>query len=1194
MNAFRKHLCFFFSLALLCYMGSVRADVVIDPLGIAVSIEGNDEFEVEITLTNDGDLPVSFEIDMDEPEVEDEEQRNGGPRRDDLGDILDRFQMQHFDQGTRGGSWAKDWDTGLMWWSCYEGWVNVIDGENDYELLRSFQPGGNCGDIAILNGIVYVTIYNTNQCNRFDTAGDRLDGINFDWVSRGIAADPELEVLMVLQDGGQYSIHVYEVDEDEIGDEIGVIDNHLQYQNEQNQAAWQFCWAPAHEEGEMWSQKPSNMADLNIKQIDIDTEEWQAVELAQAFRGPDASTNWLDGIGHDGFNLWVGTNSTNEVKVLDDDIEESYIKWVNPNIEEGVIGADDSEVITLSFLPLEAEGNGVYEMLLTFELTEVEEEGDHITEEMIMSVIMSLNSPTADIFGTITDAATGEIVEGVEIDIDPFQMIRLSDVEGNYNFANLPLGAYEFTFTAPDYLPFTDGVETDAPEDFEFNVALLHSECNPDPDEIITELAPDTDTQRSLEISNDGNGPLSYTVERRLLGDANADPWTLRLSHMFGQDRDDSRIQGVVFADDRFYVAGAHDNEPAIYIFSREGEYIDLFIQPGEDRYGMKDLAWDGRLIWGAIGQTIYGMTLEGDVEVEFEGPFRPTSNLTWDPEHDLLWVSATTSDIAGLDRNGNLVSELDRQGLRMYGFGYWPDDPDDSPLYIFDRVRDVGDLVVHKMNLDNGELTEVSILEHEGGGSAAGAFITNKYDIYSWVFMAVANAGADDRVDIWQIDARKEWFLLDPAEGVIEADNTQEFDLTLDATGLPPEVFEGELVFLHDGVGSETHIPVTLRVVEGPVEAERTIQLDIGWNMVSVNLQPDPDDIRVLMRELVEADLLLLMKDGQGRFYSPEFDFCNIPGWNVADGYQMKMDDAGEVTLAGITVMGDDAIPLVDGWNLISYYPRTPVDAIVAFSGIVDQLLMAKDGWGRFYNPEWGFSNMGDLQELRGYQVKVTEDMELVYRLQAEDDEFVLNVCDRQGKLPVHTLTGNNMSLLVKGGAILGGEIGVYANGEFVGSGVLEDGICGIAVWGDDPTTSAIDGALEGTSLELSVFDENGSHPVQYKTLAGDGLYQIDGFLVVELIGAESLPLEFGIASAYPNPFNSRTLVSYGLPEAGLATISLYDLEGRLVKELVRAHKPVGSHSIVIDGSTLSSGVYIVQLRSGGDVSRWKVAMVK
>jgi len=291
---------------------------------------------------------------------------------------------------------------------------------------------------------------------------------------------------------------------------------------------------------------------------------------------------------------------------------------------------------------------------------------------------------------------------------------------------------------------------------------------------------------------------------------------------------------------------------------------------------------------------------------------------------------------------------------------------------------------------------------------------------------------------------------------------------------------------------------------------------------------------------------------------------------------------------------MADDAIPLTDGWNLISYYPRTPVDAIVAFSGIVDQLLMAKDGWGRFYNPEWDFSNMGDLQELRGYQVKVTEDMELVYRLQAEDDEFVLNVCDRQGRLPVRPSTGNNMSLLVKGGAILRGEIGVYTNGELVGSGVLEDGVCGVAIWGDDLTTPAIDGALEGESLELSLLDENGLHQVQFETLAGDDLYQTDGFWAVELLNITEIPDEFGIVSAYPNPFNSHTRVTYNLPEATQVDMALYDLSGRRILDIESGYKKAGQYTIAIDGASLASGVYLVQLKAKGEVSRSKLTLVK
>jgi len=1153
---------------------AIFAEVTVHPFGFAVSVDENDEAEIELTLGNRSEGDVAFNIDY--RLIIDEDDHRIGPQRDDPGDVLEEYRIPY--EQTFGMAW--DADRYWMWGTWHhEGHLFAINPE-DGEVMEDFRIETYLSGMFYLDGILYLGGWSRHPQHiyRYDTDGNALELLNspISLERSYIASDGEhLFVLRHVQfrDG---VVHVYNLEDFE---EIAVIEYGDALDNVELRA---LEWVSVHPRGQLWISGRDRLYQFYVDR------EWNC-EWIRDFRVVGAD---FCALAHDGVNLWHGPRGFNRWYVIDDGVQECYMLSIDP--ETGIIPGEDSETVEITIVP-EGYEAGVYNILLEIELSEADDERDDPEQTLIeISAVVSLESPVASLSGIVTDPAIEEAIEGAAVDMDRYVITHFTDEDGAYVFNDLPFGEYEFTFTASDYLPFIQALNIVEAQEYELDIELLHSECSPDPDEIRTELAPDSDMQISIDVHNGGNGPLTYNVERRLPGDANADPWTLRQSVMVGQDREDPRIQGVVFANDHFYVTGVHDNEPAIYIFSREGEYIDMFIQPGNDRYGMKDLAYDGNLIWGSIGQTIYGMTLDGDVEVEFEGPFRPTSNLAWDPEHELLWVSATTSDIAAINRNGNLVSELDRQDLRMYGFAYWPDDPDDSPLYIFDKMNDVGDQVVHKMNVDNGELTLVSILEPEGGGNAAGAFITNEYDIYSWVFIAVANARANDRVDVWQIDARKDWFLLDPTEGVIEADDTQEFELTLDATGLPPAVFEGELVFLHDGVGSETHIPVTLAIVEGPVQAQRTIELDIGWNMVSVNLQPDPDDIRALMQELVEAELLLLMKDGQGRFYSPEFDFCNIPGWNVADGYQIKMDEAGELTVEGITVMVDDAIPLTEGWNLISYYPRTPVDAIVAFSRIVDQLLMTKDGWGRFYNPEWGFSNMGDLEELRGYQVKVTEDLELVYRLQAEDDDFVMNVRDRQAELPTHPNTGNNMSLLVKGGSISDGEIGVYANDELVGSGVLENGVCGIAVWGDDLTTPEIDGALVGASLEMSLLDENGSHPVQFETFAGNGLYQIDGLWVVELKDITMLPDEFGIVSAYPNPFNNQTYVTYNLSDAAQVDMALFDLSGRRVMDIATGPRSAGQYAFTIDGVNLASGIYIVQLEANGDVSRSKITLMK
>lgn len=69
---------------------------------------------------------------------------------------------------------------------------------------------------------------------------------------------------------------------------------------------------------------------------------------------------------------------------------------------------------------------------------------------------------------------------------------------------------------------------------------------------------------------------------------------------------------------------------------------------------------------------------------------------------------------------------------------------------------------------------------------------------------------------------------------------------------------------------------------------------------------------------------------------------------------------------------------------------------------------------------------------------------------------------------------------------------------------------------------------------------------------------------------------------SIYPNPFNPTTTVEYRLPRAGAVTLTLYDLQGRRVQQLFQGRQPAGTHRVQLDGSELSSGVYLVVLNFG------------
>ena len=90
------------------------------------------------------------------------------------------------------------------------------------------------------------------------------------------------------------------------------------------------------------------------------------------------------------------------------------------------------------------------------------------------------------------------------------------------------------------------------------------------------------------------------------------------------------------------------------------------------------------------------------------------------------------------------------------------------------------------------------------------------------------------------------------------------------------------------------------------------------------------------------------------------------------------------------------------------------------------------------------------------------------------------------------------------------------------------------------------------------------------------------------------NLPIRFQLYQNYPNPFNPNTTISFDLPVSGHTTLFLYDITGKIVKELVDAYKPAGNYTVKIDGSNLASGVYFYRLLSGNYSQTKKMVLIK
>ena len=74
-------------------------------------------------------------------------------------------------------------------------------------------------------------------------------------------------------------------------------------------------------------------------------------------------------------------------------------------------------------------------------------------------------------------------------------------------------------------------------------------------------------------------------------------------------------------------------------------------------------------------------------------------------------------------------------------------------------------------------------------------------------------------------------------------------------------------------------------------------------------------------------------------------------------------------------------------------------------------------------------------------------------------------------------------------------------------------------------------------------------------------------------------IPDNFELGQAYPNPFNPRTTLKYGLPVNSELVLSVFDIQGRLVKYLEKGIKHAGYHQVTWDGSQSASGLYFIRM---------------
>jgi lysophospholipase L1-like esterase len=168
------------------------------------------------------------------------------------------------------------------------------------------------------------------------------------------------------------------------------------------------------------------------------------------------------------------------------------------------------------------------------------------------------------------------------------------------------------------------------------------------------------------------------------------------------------------------------------------------------------------------------------------------------------------------------------------------------------------------------------------------------------------------------------------------------------------------------------------------------------------------------------------------------------------------------------------------------------------------------------------------------------------------------------------------------------------------------------------DPKTVSISGSNDGVNFTLldtkinivfssrfqtQTFNFTNNTAYQYyrfdmtANTGNDGLQlaEIELIEISTLKSTRSVSFSEGLVTVSPNPFRDNLTIEYNLQEDTHVSMVVYDLSGRVVRQLANENQPEGIHRIVwdalnSDGNELRNGVYILKIETNSDSEITKI----
>ncbi len=101
------------------------------------------------------------------------------------------------------------------------------------------------------------------------------------------------------------------------------------------------------------------------------------------------------------------------------------------------------------------------------------------------------------------------------------------------------------------------------------------------------------------------------------------------------------------------------------------------------------------------------------------------------------------------------------------------------------------------------------------------------------------------------------------------------------------------------------------------------------------------------------------------------------------------------------------------------------------------------------------------------------------------------------------------------------------------------------------------------------------------------------------QVSNSDLVPTSTALSNVYPNPFNPSTTIDYTLSVSSDVALSIYDMQGRIVRSLVSGNQDAGTYNVIWNGLNESgeqsaSGIYLVMMEANGNIYQQSITLLK